>query len=1082
MLYVYRASAGSGKTHLLTGFYLKLLFRKDLAIPEVGRPALFKEILAVTFTNKATAEMKSRIVEELELLSRQPSKSDYYQELNPGGEETEEAIGKRAATIMNRLLNDYTDFNISTIDSFFQRIVRSFARELNLQGNYEIELDASKILEAAVNSFINRLDRDTDRDLFDWMLSFSRERINEGSSWDFKRELLSMAQVLVSEEYRRYSDRICAFTEDKKALKEYIGVVKRKIHDFRAALKKQGEEGLALLTRYGLSPEDFSRGSSSAVTILAVWARGEIKEPTATFCKWAESADGWFAKTSKLRGKLSTEITDAVLDMLQKAVALFGDDYRDYLSAQAILRNIYQLGILADIDREMRAYCAEQGIMLLSGTTELLNRLVDNDSSPFIYEKIGTRIRHFMIDEFQDTSGMQWENFKPLLSNALAEGSHNLIVGDVKQSIYRWRGSDWGLLHTGLNRYETALRRDDNTTLRTNWRSAAEIIRFNNAFFHLASEKLEGVLNADREDARHDMTQIYSDVAQQIPSRRQQQDAGLIHIEFVEGETTSLQKEAAMERLPELIIELEKNGYEPRDIAILGRSKEICALSVETLLRYKKEHPESPYCMDIISNEALLLSSRPVIQTLVGLLQHINNPKSEIIRAMAAANYFQLSGCTMSEALQRYFENPEIHPRLREIGGRPLYEMVEELIAILPEATLSTATNGNRGGTIIADEMPFLEAFRDFVLEFIHGRTPNLPAFLEWWEESGVKKSIATPGDQNAIRVMTIHQSKGLGMPAVIIPFASWPMDINPRHTDLLWCEPAEGQFARENLVLPIRLSKELPRTIFHREYEKERLRTMIDNLNTAYVAFTRPKEALIMLAPTPAKSAETALERLLADYAGQKTGIFTNALWSRSQDFCHKQGEAASEFSGATACRQGEVSEMAEGMMEVVRSEFRLPRLSLKRSRLVKEDEKVRRGNCIHTALSAVTTVHDVDDRIDVLYNQGLLDETLIGREEMKRMLYEMIRLPEAIAWFEDGNTILNEQTILSDNDEVKRPDRIVIRPDGEVIVIDYKTGQEHAGYRAQVRSYMKLLSSMGFKPVKGYLWYIETGKIETV
>ncbi len=1082
MLYVYRASAGSGKTHLLTGFYLKLLFRKDLAVPEIGRPALFKEILAVTFTNKATAEMKSRIIEELELLSRRPSDSDYYPELNPGEAEPEEVIRKRAATIMNRLLNDYTDFNISTIDSFFQRIVRSFARELNLQGNYEIELDASRILEAAVNSFVNKLDRDTDKELFDWMLSFSRERISEGSSWDFKRELLAMAQVLVSEEYRRYSDRICAFTEDKKALKEYTGVVKRKIHDFRAALKKQGEEGLALLGRYGLAPDDFSRGSGSAVAILSVWAQGIVKEPTATLYKWAENADGWFAKTSKLHGKLPQEATDAILGMLQNAVALFGDDYRDFLSAQAILQNIYQLGILADIDREMREYCAEQGLMLLSGTTELLNRLVDADSSPFIYEKIGTRIRHFMIDEFQDTSGMQWENFKPLLSNALAEGSHNLIVGDVKQSIYRWRGSDWGLLHSGLDNYETALRRDDNTTLRTNWRSASEIIRFNNDFFRLASGKLEGAINAECESPGHDITRIYSDVAQQVPSRRRQQGEGLVHVEFVEGETVTQQREAAMERLPELIIELEKNGYEPRDIAILGRRKDICAQSVETLLRYKEEHPESPYCMDIISNEALLLSSRPVIQTLVGLLQHINNPESEIIRAMAAANYFQLSGCTMSEALQRYFENPEIHPRLREIASRPIYEMVEELIAILPSAAVAGISDNRSGDAVVNDDVPFLEAFRDLVLEFIHGRTPNLPAFLEWWEEYGIGKSIATPADQNAIRVMTIHQAKGLGMPAVIIPFASWPMDIKARASDLLWCEPKEGGFARDNLVLPIRLSKELPRTIFHREYEEERLRTMIDNLNTAYVAFTRPKEALIMLAPTPAKKAETTLERLIADYAGQDTGIFTNGLWARSGDSLRNKVASSSGVSSSDDHGRKGASRISGSGSDSVRGEFRLPRLSLKQSRLKKEDEKIRRGNCIHTALSAVTTVRDVDWRIDVLYNQGLLDETLIGRGEMKKMLYDLVRLPEAADWFGEENTVLNEQTILCDNDDVKRPDRIVMRPDGTVIVIDYKTGQERSGYRAQVRTYMKLLSAMGFGSVRGYLWYIDTGKIEAV
>jgi ATP-dependent exoDNAse (exonuclease V) beta subunit len=1147
MLYVYRASAGSGKTHLLTGFYLRLLFREDLAAPEVGRAALFDEILAVTFTNKATAEMKTRIVEELETLAHDPRQSPYYTDLNQGGKVSDSALRSRAATILTRILNDYSNFHISTIDSFFQKIVRSFARELNVQGSYEVELNSDRVLEAAVGAFVDELDRGTDKALFEWMLDFSRDRISEGSSWDFKRDLLQMAKVLVSEEYRNYSDSIARFTADKGALRDYANSMKRVAHDFKTAVRQTGEDALMLMARHGLQPDDFSGGSRGFMRQFVKWSQGVLTAPTATFIGKVETPDKWFsASKGAARPSLPPEAVSAIADLMREEVRLFAEDYSQYLSAQAILANLYQLGILADLDRKVRDYCADQCVMLISSTTELLQRLIYKDESfggvatgvdaPFIYEKVGAQIRHFMIDEFQDTSGLQWSNFMPLLSNSLAEGNHNLIVGDVKQSIYRWRGSDWGLLHSGLDHYETAQRHDDNTTLRTNWRSAAEVVGFNNEFFTFAARTMQGYYNDEAATPTDVLTRIYADVEQQVAPIRPQHGAGRVQIEFLAGKVKSDRVEEAMRRLPEVVIELQQHGYKADEIAILCRTNEICAESVSALLRYRAEHPECPYVLDVISDEALRLSSRPAIGTLVSLLQSLAHPTSALLRAVASAQLLHVAGYTTDEALRRYFGGASADDILQRLSARPLYEMVEALIGMLPEA-------------VIRAEEPFLQAFRDLVLEFINGRTTDLTAFLTWWDESGVRKTISTPTAQQAVRVMTIHQSKGLGMPAVIIPYASWQMDIEPR--GMLWCVPQHPTFARPNLVVPIRITRDLTHSIFAADYDEERMRCMIDNLNTAYVALTRAKEAMVILAPAlddegkePSASAQTRLECLLADFTQTGSGTYTRGEWVRPEaeplaplsvedepqsmakggnneieedmaksdeikdatansdeikDATAKSNEikdataksndikyakAKSDDIEDTKSQSNEKASNAAELPHEIQAPVtrRLPYLSLKQSEVNLGDEARQRGNAIHAALSAVIGASDAAQRIEWLYDAGGVDASLISCDEMKTLVTKLIAQPSVAEWFADDVRILNEQTIVAKGDIQKRPDRLVMHPDGRVTVIDYKTGQRSRSHPEQVRGYMRLLRQMGFDRVEGFLWYITAGKIVAV
>lgn len=1079
MLDIYRASAGSGKTHLLTGYFLKLLFRRDLMSEGADHLMYFNEILAVTFTNKATAEMKTRIIEELHLLSTNPEKSFYYQDgtiLDPSSSASPQEIARTARAILTSILNDYSDFNISTIDSFFQKIVRSFARELSLQGNYEVELDADKVFDAAVTSFIDNLDQH-DRQTFDWMLSFSKNNMENGEGWDFRKSLLSMAtNVITSEAYRRHSEQIATFTKDKNSLSNYVRRMRAIVTDYRNDLKELGTEAINTFESFGLSASDFSGKSKSPMKKFEVWSRGEVKECGLNYQKMIDNPDMWFAKTDCR--KLSAQCTDAINELLKRGLDLMqGDRRRYYNSAMAILKNIYQLGILALIDQEAKKYCSEQSIMLLANTTEMLNRLVEQDDAPFIYEKMGTRIRSFMIDEFQDTSGMQWRNFMPLLSNSIALGEHNLIVGDVKQSIYRWRGGDWGLLYQDINSFEPASHNDDNTSLRTNYRSLPEIVNFNNTFFQTASKSMDALIG----EGMDHVSRIYADVAQHLPTKVEEARAdspGLVEIQFfMEKESELSFDEYIKQQLPLTIIKLQEAGFRASEIAVLCRKKENCSLAAETLLRYKNEHPDSPWVMDIISGEALKIASRPVIKALISLMRYLQDPRSTTLHALAYISYFSLSCPDQAMLWQQYTPETVIHPKLASLTHHSLYELTEGLIALLPPCT--------------HQEIAFLQAFRDMVLEFVNSKSSDLSAFLEWWDLCGCNKSIATPEDQEAIRIMTVHKSKGLGMPAAIIIDANWKIDIDCQHKNIIWCSPKEKEFMAKDadgkpldLIFPIEITKDLDCSIFQEDFRDERLRTIIDNLNTAYVAFTRAKEAMIIFAPhsEPKKSSSAelnSLEKLLYDFASPQLsaeGCFTAGSWHRSEE---KRRKADLEHRQKAACCSPD-ADLPQSLTDTFSAD--LPHLSMHQSKLVADSQAVARGNCIHDALSVIKDYDNIEQPLRQAYVHQRIDASIIGQEEMLHLINQLLANEDVRQWFKPGLQVLNEQTILNEDDDMRRPDRIVITPEGEAIIIDYKTGDDHRGYRKQVAKYMALLKKMGFDKVKGYLWFIEPHKIVEV
>ncbi|MDR2145223.1 MAG: UvrD-helicase domain-containing protein [Tannerella sp.] len=846
MLTIYRASAGTGKTHTLTGEYLKLLFK--------GKE-VHKRILSVTFTNKATAEMKKRIIDELFNLADN-RKSNYISMLSEFTKQDEMTVRIRAREVLLSILHDYSSFNISTIDHFFQRTVRAFAREIGLQGNYRLELDETQMMEESVDNMLSGIEKAENKELMEWLLSFAEDKIEEGEGWDFHRDILDLGSQLFKETYKIYSAQIQEETHQKQFLAEYRENLYKIVQATRNKARELGETGKQLLENQGLQPSDLFNGSRSPFFFFGKLATGIIEEPSETFKNLADNPDGYTAKKASPVIKAAAEsLYENGMNNLISSVIHFFENLTDYYTAQAILKNFYALGILTDLSEHIAQWREENNKMFISDTTELLHKVIDGSDVPFIYEKTGTWIEHYMIDEFQDTSKMQWANFKPLVKDSLDSGRSNLIVGDVKQSIYRFRNSDWTLLSDRLVRdFPHRIREED---LDVNWRSFRSIVEFNNMIFSRIPRLLQQSYNqeiaasslpeASRERNYTVIEDAYTHVEQAV-AKPFTDKLGYVKIQFLEdtdGEEGEKIKwdEQSLEFLPLTIEELQKNGYELRDIAILTRTGAEGLQAAERLLAYRETHPDSPYKYDIITEDSLTINSSLSVRWAIAMLKYIHQPDVESNRSIAQMAFAMLRRKKSDKNTDNLLNTNDLFSslneqkiqQLKQLSHRSLYELAEGIFRFYDTE-------------IPENELVFVQAFLDTVAEYSMNETADTGHFLQWWNEKGFKKKIVTPDTQNAIRIMTVHKSKGLGFKVVILPFADWKMD---QKDSFLWCRPTQKPFDRMSLV-PVKYHKDLKNTYFAEDYFHEKLHAYMDNLNTLYVAFTRAKEELIVVAPKP--------------------------------------------------------------------------------------------------------------------------------------------------------------------------------------------------------------------------------------
>lgn len=1067
-LHVYKASAGSGKTHRLTEEYLLLLFNPDT-------PMAYRHILAVTFTNKATDEMKTRIIEELAHIAKNEA-SSYIEILSSTYGINEMQVRKNGRDILVRILHDYSAFSVSTIDRFFQQTMRAFTREIGLGGGYNVELDTDKVLSEAIDTLLYDLERRGNKMLLDWLIRFSEEKVENGETWNIKNDIQSLSSEIFKEDFKASSDKVRANIDDKELMSNYKDSLQHIIALFEKTSQQLGEKGLNIMDRFGLKADDFKGGSRSSFFSFVKWANREIVEPTKTFQSLVDNLDNWY--TGKTSSDLKANIENAFPELNQCIgdIVYHYNNSRTYQTAKEINRYFFTLGILGDVDKQIREYAAENNIMLISDTTELLNKIIDGNESPFIYERVGQRVNHYMIDEFQDTSDMQWQNFKPLVQDSLADGNRNFIVGDVKQSIYRWRNSDWKLLDSQLD-VDFSKEGVNHESLDTNWRSGYNIIEFNNTVFSKGASLLQETYNTalsednDSEKMRQHASRIenaYADAFQHVPTRSKD-NSGHVRVEFIDTEENPNWQEYALEQIPLQIEQLQDRGYRLKDISILVRTKKEGAEVANKLLEYKSQHPNSKYKYDIISDESLYVSSSKSIKLIVALLNYLQNPEDTSLRALAIYEYFKYNDQLESEdALQKYFSSEEDLPteianKLEGIREFALYEMVETLFELFYNA-------------LDDDEQIYIQAFMDMVLDYTVRYSSDLDAFLKWWNESGVRKTIFTPDGQDAVRIMTIHKSKGLGFEAVIIPFCNW--EIDHKLTTILWCKPQYPPFSDLHLV-PVRYSKRLANTIFEDEYHEERLHAFIDNINVLYVAFTRAKSDMIVFSPLPKKkdinNISTLLWNCIATPFSQEGHIDLSTYYDEEGNIF----EIGKDYTKEQKEEKKKIEEILVNKLPSISFDDRL-KLQLNNKYFFTDTGLRDYGTMMHEIVSTVSKAEDVERAAEKFYISG--DITQEQKEELIAIMHKFLSRDLVKEWYTGSYKVLNEVQILQAGGKFIRPDRVMIQG-RDAIVIDYKFGEkESSSYIKQVKNYVSQIKKIGYENVKGYICYVRLDKIVEV
>lgn len=1085
MLTIYKASAGSGKTFTLAYEYIKLLLGKK---NDDGTYSLrltgsehHHSILAITFTNKATEEMKRRIIRELALLAGQPLPAEplpdnatppspaptspqpdtpYRAMLLDLYHCTDSQLRSAARRALLGILHDFTFFNVSTIDSFFQLILRTFAREAELNGNFDIELDDTLAISIGVDQMLTSINRDDDdetRLIVHWIERYMTQQVNEGHSFNFLNrtgnlhdEIIRLIKNLNDETFKKHFDSISSYLDDPKRLQNFNKALTDRISDIRIQRTQAAKRVFDAAAAIPFSLSDWL--NRYLLATLTQWAGGIDKEPSATVENALDTPEKRY-KSAILKGK--GPVIDPRLDsLITEAIAIGLQSHRDLGCLTAISRHIHILGILAPVLRYITRFRNENNLILLSDTNELLRRIISSDEAPFIYERLGMRLDHFLIDEFQDTSHLQWDNLSPLLLESLSRGNDNLIIGDEKQSIYRFRGGDPQLLrfHVANQFHRQTLLKGTDPASNTNWRSSAEIVRFNNSLFTRLAADLS-------------LSDIYDNITQQVAPKHTNHH-GYIKLKRIDDDFT----DQALANLIDDIRQLRLAGHAPSDIVILTRGNDEASLVVSHLLSTLHTLPDIPPT-PILSDEALHIDASPAVRLIISVLRYLdtpdNRPNHNIARIINRYEYFHSHGAAPDEAIRQALSSETPIDRLADeaaaIECTSVTSIVERIITrFLPQSTLS-------------DQAPFIYAFQDLVLEFSGRFAPSVHTFLQWWDRSGHRRSIPAPATSDALRVMTIHKSKGLEFPCVIIPFANWRMYKSDETRWYTSSTLTSLGFPADSLppILPVKGTKTLINSPLEDQYLADRKEQITDNLNATYVAFTRAVDVLIVYYPDSVQSAENNIAPFIRQALDNPDDPITEIgtiPHKAAPGSSHEAPAANHPYTTADNPHLWEKTRI-DDLTEVTDIDdlFNLA------------DPRIR-GTILHSIMRAIRRPADLPRAIRRHISKGIIT-TELGHE-FTRILSDALADPRVRPWFVDYTLLLAERAITithRDNPpERYRPDRVVRTADGQIIVIDYKFGEHNDKYIRQVRRYMHLLSrQFPDSEIQGALWYPLTSTI---
>ena len=1012
MIRILKASAGSGKTWNLALEYIKtMLAARD--------QYAYRHILAVTFTNKATDEMKERILDKLHELSSDPRSSDYYAHLVPDICPDEKTLKEAAENLLCNILHDYSAFAVSTIDRFFQQTLKAFAREVGHFSSYSIELDKKSLLRESVDRLLDSLtDSPENARVLEWMVRKTMSQLEGGEGYMLDRTLRKVAKRFNSEEYRVALE---ASGADESFLysDERLNLLQERCDEVSGIFVTEIGKAVADLTRAfddaGIDMDDtYSQFMSRNISkYMGLSATSEIPVPTEAFRRRAMNPSEWFAKKNR---HLEGLVTESLLSAVRRFFEELDRGFKVYNTAMTLKSQIYGFAVANDLYRHYQEILKEKNVLTIDQTNDILRKIIDDTDAPFIYEKTGVRYEHFLLDEFQDTSKVQWDNFLPLLRNGVSQGFTNLIVGDVKQSIYRWRQSDWSLLE---NQVEDAFPDStDKDTLDTNYRSCKGIVDFNNAYFTAAAKYLDEKYG----EGCNAIGSIYSDVEQKAAK----DGDGMLEVLFCTEELHHGNILAAIGRATEA-------GYRPGDITILVRSNNEGSEIAEYLIDNG---------IGVLSDDSLRVSSSLTVRRLVSLLSGIGNPDDRMASFLA-------------ETLK--VEVPENYHSLVD-----LCEILLRSLKAADEETFKTETL-------------YIQSFMDLVQDFVATSGNSLRAFLKKWEDD--ESNISSPKSDDAVRIMTVHKSKGLDFPYVIFPsLGSVPFfKHGPR-----WSEPEVEGTVLEGVargIYDVHLSGKSADTLFENSYRNELLMQYVDNINVLYVAFTRAAKAMTVISTIPEEEGFAGWTRAFMENQGEEMG------------FVSEEPE-----EGVTVYRKGtfpELSAPKDSSEEKIISSFCSYEGKKGRIRLsadaydffsqdgdtgISASNRIR-GVVLHDVLSRIIRPSDLENAVRSVMLEGSM--TSSEADDIRDLLKDALEKVDGYGWFpEDPEQVLNESELIDTDGELYRPDRVVIT-DGRVSVIDFKFGEHHIGYERQVRRYAGIWRRMGYTDVSAYLWYVHAGEV---
>lgn len=950
-------------------------------------------------------------------------------------------IRERAKEAYDLIIHNYGRFEISTIDSFFSKVLRSFARELDLPLSYELEMNTSLALSESIDNLFRSLD--DNKQVRDWLVSFANEQMENDKSWNVDQNVEKLGKNLFSEAFQ---DGFKATDLSLEQLKELIAKMRKTVRAFEHQLKAYGNEALDLMSDHGVVVEDFKGGSRSVANTFRKLIKGD-HTLTNSFVKTVGGEDAWYSKTSQ-KADVIDQLVAGRFGEIAQAVVKYIDEYQEeYNTSKVLLKNMFSYGLLEELNKHLKAYRDEHNVMLISDNNLILRDILEQADAPFIFEKLGSFFKHIMIDEFQDTSNFQWNNLKPLVINALAEGNDVLIVGDVKQSIYRFRGGNMNLLLSGLKQELGAFYEDKTEQgLKENYRSMSQVVGFNNQLFDKLPELVGMNELINDVDLFH---RAYAGHNQKVKGK----EGGFVRVRFYEKGDIPW-KESALSDLVSIIRENKEQGFDLNDFLILVNANAEIVDIANTFLA-----EDIPF----INGESLKVAQSELVQFVIEIFRYLQSDHDQILLLNLIRLFHLLSkqnGSSVfyrSKAERMTLEEAgfprEFLDQRRHLKQQSLFDLISEVLLIF-------------GFQEHADV--YIQQFQDLVLEQTQRGINSINTFLEWWDNEGVDATVTANEEMNAVRIMSIHKSKGLEAPIVCIPFAHWSISPPVRHQ--FWTKHLPLDYADLKFV-PLDYSRRsLSNSFFKEDFKEESAAFALDVLNKTYVAFTRAKEKLYVSAPNGALRKGAAPSNIQA------------LLWSVLPELQGKEqadpGHVDYTFGADGAKVAGPTETGSAEHLRVYPSSSYLQKLTIRndseRFFMLQETQgaqNITLGNQVHEVLSAIKVREDLEPVLKQMQQSGELDQTAVAA--VSGRIKKLLDDPVISQWFSERYEVLNEREIWHDG-KIHKPDRIVTEGD-KAIVVDYKKETEAQSHHDQVRRYMKAMRALGFKEVEGHLIYVE-------